>query len=118
MAQITFKGNPVHTSGTLPPKGERAPDFELVRSDLSTATLARYEGKAKVLNIFPSIDTLSTFRSRFGDDYGVRMTDGPLAGLLARAVVVLDRDNRVVYSQLVPEIAQEPDYEAALAAVR
>ncbi len=61
--------------------------------------------------------TLSTFRSpKFGENYGVRIAEGPLAGLLARAVVVLDRANRVVHAQLVPEIAQEPDYDTALAA--
>lgn len=52
----------------------------------------------------------------FGDAYGVRITEGPLAGLLARAVVVVDGDGRVRYSQLVPEIKEEPDYGAALAA--
>lgn len=63
--------------------------------------------------------TLSTFRSpRFGEDYGVRIIEGPLAGLMARAVVVLSADNRVLYTQLVPEITEEPDYESALAAVR
>lgn len=63
------------------------------------------------------ITTLSTFRSpSFGRDYGVLIEDGPLAGLLARAVLVIDRADRVVYRQLVPEIAQEPDYGAALTA--
>ncbi len=61
--------------------------------------------------------TLSTFRNpAFGEAYGVRIEEGPLAGLLARAVLVLDRANRVVHAQLVPEIAQEPDYAATLAA--
>jgi len=60
----------------------------------------------------------SVFRSTFGDDYGVRMTDGPLEGLLARAVVVLDPDGVVRHAQLVPEITAEPDYEAALAAAQ
>jgi thiol peroxidase len=65
------------------------------------------------------ITTLSAFRyPLFGVDYGVQITDGPLAGLLARAVVVLDERNVVRHAQLVPEIAQEPDYAAALAAVR
>jgi len=58
------------------------------------------------------------FRSSFGGDYGVRMTDGPLEGLLARAVVVVDADGVVRHAQLVPEISEEPDYEAALAAAR
>lgn len=62
---------------------------------------------------------LSSFRSpQFGHAYGVAITDGPLAGLLSRAVVVLDRSNKVVHAQQVPEIAQEPDYDAALAAVQ
>lgn len=59
----------------------------------------------------------SAFRSSFGDDYGVRMTDGPLEGLLARAVVVVDTDGSVLHSQLVPQIGQEPDYDAAVAAL-
>lgn len=57
----------------------------------------------------------SAFRSSFGTDYGVTLTESAFAGLLARAVVVLDRDGTVLHSQLVPEIAQEPDYDAALA---
>jgi thiol peroxidase len=62
--------------------------------------------------------TLSMMRSRaFAKDYGVLIEDGPLAGITARAVVVLDQDNRVVYTQLVPEIGQEPDYDAAMAAL-
>ncbi|MXX87323.1 MAG: thiol peroxidase [Acidobacteria bacterium] len=52
----------------------------------------------------------------FGDAYGVRISEGPLSGLLARAVVVVDGDGRVRHSQLVPEIKEEPDYDAALAA--
>lgn len=60
----------------------------------------------------------SVFRSSFGDDYGVTMVDGPLEGLLARAVVVVDAEGVVRYAQLVPEITEEPDYEAALAAAR
>ena len=60
---------------------------------------------------------LSTMRSRaFAKDYGVLITGGPLEGIMARAVVVLDADDKVVHAQLVPEIAEEPDYEAALAA--
>ena len=61
---------------------------------------------------------LSMMRSRnFAKDYGVLIEDGPLAGITARAVVVLDANDRVVYTQLVPEITQEPDYDAALAAL-
>ena len=65
------------------------------------------------------ITTLSAFRYPvFGVDYGVQIADGPLAGLFARAVLVLDEQNIVRHVQLVPEIGQEPDYAAALAAVR
>jgi len=61
---------------------------------------------------------LSVFRSpEFGRDFGVAMVTGPLKGLLARAVVVVDNDHRVVYSELVPEIVEEPDYAAALKAL-
>jgi thiol peroxidase (atypical 2-cys peroxiredoxin) len=59
--------------------------------------------------------TASAFRSTFGEDYGVTLTDSPLAGLLSRAVVVLDGDATVLYTQQVPEVGEEPDYEAAVA---
>lgn len=166
MAVITFKGSPIHTSGSLPVVGATAPAFRLTRADLSDVGLDVFADKKKILNIVPSLDTpvcalsaqafnreaagladtvllnisadlpfaqarfceshslqnivtLSVFRHpEFGRDYGVLIMDGPLAGLLSRAVLVLTRDNRVVYAQQVPEIAQEPDYAAALAAVR
>ncbi len=161
MTQITFKGNPLNTVGTLPNKGNVAPKFSLVGLDLRDMELKDFSGK-KVLNIFPSIDTpvcatsvrkfnehaaskpgvvvlnisadlpfaqqrfcgaegidkvvmLSSFRSNFATDYGLQIADGPLAGLCSRAVIVLDEQNRVVYTQQVKEIAEEPDYEAALA---
>ena len=62
---------------------------------------------------------LSDFRhiSSFGEKYGVLMNDGPLQGLLARAVVVINPQGEVIYSELVPEITQEPDYEAILKVV-
>ena len=64
------------------------------------------------------VRTLSMMRSRnFAKDYGVLIEDGPLAGITARAVVVLDADNKVVYNQMVPEIVQEPDYDAAINAL-
>jgi thiol peroxidase len=63
------------------------------------------------------VKTASTFRSDFGDAFGVKMADGKLAGLMARAVVVLDERGTVLHSQLVPEIAQEPDYDAAIASL-
>ncbi|MDN5895946.1 MAG: thiol peroxidase [Nocardioides sp.] len=59
----------------------------------------------------------SAFRSAFGEDFGVTMADGPMAGLLARSVVVLDADGKVVYTELVPEVTQEPDYDSAVAAL-
>ncbi|MEE8423591.1 MAG: thiol peroxidase [Thermodesulfobacteriota bacterium] len=63
--------------------------------------------------------SLSMIRSKkFAEDYGVLIEDGPLAGVSARAVVVLDENNKVVYTELVPEIAQEPDYDAALRAAQ
>jgi thiol peroxidase len=166
MAQVTLKGNPIHTSGELPAVGAKAPDFKLTAGDLKDLSLADFKGKRKVLNIVPSLDTavcatstrrfnqaagnlpntvvlvvsadlpfaakrfctteglqnvvpLSLMRDRkFAQDYGVLLTDGPLAGLCARAVVVLDENDKVVYRQLVPEIGQEPDYDHALAAVK
>lgn len=163
MAQITFKGNPVHTVGELPAVGSPAPAFTLTGTDLGEVSKDQFAGKSYVLNIFPSIDTgvcaasvrtfnervggsgttvlcvsadlpfaqsrfcgaegienvssASTFRSTFGSDYGITMTDGPLAGLLGRAVVVVGADGNVAYTELVPEIAQEPNYDAALAAL-
>ena len=66
-----------------------------------------------------NVVTLSTFRGRdFHGKYGVDITDGKLRGLTARAVVVVDENDKVVYSQLVPEIKHEPDYAAALAALK
>jgi len=65
-----------------------------------------------------NVVTLSTMRGRdFHAKYGVDIADGPLKGLTARAVVVLDENNKVKYSQLVPEIKNEPDYDPALAAL-
>lgn len=69
-------------------------------------------------NSASSTTTLSTMRNNsFASDYGVLMSDGPLAGLTARAVLVLDQDNKVLHAELVPEITQEPNYDAALAAL-
>jgi thiol peroxidase len=59
----------------------------------------------------------SAWRSSFGDDYGVRLLDTKFEGLLARAVVILDEDRKVIYTELVPQIGQEPDYDAAIAAL-
>ena len=165
MATITLHGNEIHTNGELPAVGSQAPDFSLVDGELNDRRLADYQGKKKLLNIVPSLDTpvcatstkkfndhakgrddvvmlviaadlpfamgrfctgenidqvipLSMMRSRkFAKEYGVLIDDGPLAGITARAIVVLDADNKVVYTELVPEIAQEPDYDKALAAL-
>ena len=59
----------------------------------------------------------SAFRSSFGEDYGMRLLDNKFEGLLARSVVVADTDGKVLYTELVPDIGQEPDYDAALAAL-
>lgn len=64
-----------------------------------------------------NVETLSDFRSSFGDDYEVTITDSPLKGLLSRAVIVTDENNKVVYTEQVSEIADEPNYDAALAAL-
>jgi thioredoxin-dependent peroxiredoxin len=165
MAKITFKGNPVNTSGNLPAKGSKAPDFTLVKTDLGNLSLSELKGKKVILNIFPSLDTsvcatsvrkfnqlavnkantvvlgiskdlpfahgrfcstegitnvitLSGFRDHeFGKSYGVDTVDGPLAGLYARSIVVVDETGTVVHTQLVPETTIEPDYDSALAAV-
>lgn len=166
MASITLKGNEIHTNGSLPAIGSKAPDFTLTNQDLKDISLADFKGKKKLLNIFPSLDTsvcaastkkfneyakaakntvmlmasadlpfamgrfcheqdlnnvisLSMMRSKdFAKDYGVLITDGPLAGICARAVIVLDENDKVIYTQLVPEIAQEPDYESAVAKLK
>ena len=65
-----------------------------------------------------NVDVLSDFRGTFGNDYGLTMQDSGLKGLLSRAVVILDEGGKVVYTEQVPEIVQEPNYEAALAALK
>jgi len=81
-----------------------------VSADLPFA-LSRFCGAEGIENVV----TLSSFRSSFGADYGITLADTPLRGLTARAVVVLDENNKVLHAELVPEIGQEPNYEAALA---
>ena len=165
MAEITLRGTPIHTNGELPAVGAMAPEFKLVTTDLEDVSLVSYEGKKKLLSIFPSLDTpvcalstqrfdkeathrsdvvflmisadlpfamsrfctaentdkvvpLSMMRTRdFAKDYGVLIEDGPLAGITARAVVVLSEDNKVLHAELVSEIAEVPDYDKALAAL-
>ena len=166
MASVTLGGNIVHTSGELPATGAKATDFNLVKNDLGTASLADFSGSRIILNIFPSVDTgtcaasvrqfnklaseldntkvlcisrdlpfaqnrfcgaeglenvvnLSDFQEgNFGRSYGLLLQDGPLKGLLSRAVVVLNEDQEVIYTELVPEIKDEPDYDAALASLK
>jgi thiol peroxidase len=64
-----------------------------------------------------NVENASTFRSDFGQAYGVTLADGRLAGLMARSVIVVDENGTVTYTELVPEIAQEPDYDSAIAAL-
>lgn len=164
MATVTLKGNPIETLGNLPAVGEQAPDFRLVKTDLSEASLADYSGKKVVLNIFPSVDTGtcamsvrsfnekaasldntvvlcvsmdlpfalarfcgaegienvevgSGFRSSFGSDYGLSFSTGPLTGLYSRSIVVIDASGKVSYTEQVAETADEPNYDAAIAAL-
>jgi thiol peroxidase len=85
----------------------------IISADLPFAQ-QRFCGDEGLDNVVP----LSMMRDkRFASDYGVLLADGPLAGVAARAVVVLDADNRVAHAQLVPEIGDEPDYDAALGAL-
>ncbi len=166
MAEITLQGKPIHTLGKLPAKGTKAPEFTLVKNDLSEVKLSNYKGMNVVLNIFPSLDTptcaasvrhfnegaaslnntvvlciskdlpfaqarfcgaegldnvetLSGFRDEnFAKSYQTEIADGPLAGLESRAVVIIDKEGTVIYTQQVPEIVDEPDYEAALAVLK
>lgn len=83
-----------------------------VSADLPFAA-SRFCGAEGIENV----KTGSTFRSSFGTDFGTTMAEGPLAGLNARAVVVLDAEGTVTYTQLVEDIASEPDYDAAVAAL-
>ena len=64
-----------------------------------------------------NVEMLSAFRSDFGEDYGITMTEGPLKGLLSRAVIVVDENGKIVYTEQVEEIAEEPDYKSALSKV-
>lgn len=97
-------------------------DFAKLRNDVVVLVVSgdlpfaqsRFCSAEEIENVIP----LSMMRTRgFAKDYGVLITDGPLAGVTARAVVVIDENDNVVYTQLVSEIADEPDYDAALAAL-
>ncbi len=165
MARVTLKGNTINTSGKLPEVGSSAPDFTLVRNDLSEASLQDFTGNTLILNIFPSIDTgtcatstrtfnklagklkqtavlcisrdlpfaqarfcgaegldnvimLSDFQTgAFGKSYGLDILDGPLKGLHSRAIVVINKKGNIIYTEQVPEIVDEPDYDSALKAI-
>ena len=84
-----------------------------ISADLPFAQ-ARFCGAEGIKNC----ETLSTFRSTFGTDWGLQISTSPLAGLLSRAVVTLSADNKVLYVEQVSEIVNEPNYEAALASIR
>ncbi|MDN5766136.1 MAG: thiol peroxidase [Humibacillus sp.] len=83
-----------------------------ISNDLPFA-MGRFCGAEGIENV----TVASGFRSSFGDDYGLTLTDTGMRGLLARAVVVLDEAGKVTYTELVPNIGQEPDYDAAVAAL-
>lgn len=166
MAKTHFKGTEVNTNGNMPEVGEMAPNFTLVKNDLSNLSLSELKGKKVILNVFPSVDTgvcatsvrrfnqeaakventmvlciskdlpfaqarfcgaeginnvvmLSDFRNNdFVNAYGVLLADGPLSGLLARSVLVVDENGKVTHTELVNDIVEEPNYEAALAALK
>ena len=97
-------------------------DYAAERNDVEvlviSADLPFAQGRFCGAEELEDVTPLSLMRGRgFAKDYGVLITDGPLAGITTRAVVVLDADHKVVYTELVPEIADEPNYEAALAAL-
>ncbi|WP_428356263.1 thiol peroxidase [Methyloprofundus sp.] len=96
-------------------KADRAENTVLlmVSADLPFAQ-GRFCESEGLKEVFP----LSTFRSNFADDYGVRMLDSMLAGLTARAVVIIDENDRVIYTELVTEITHEPNYDEALDALK
>lgn len=162
MEKVTFLGTEVHTQGNMPEIGTQAPDFTVVKGDLTEIKLSDFRGKKVILNIFPSLDTpvcamsvrkfneaaasldntvilaismdlpfaqerfcttegiknvipVSLFRSHdFQASYGLILADGPLAGLTARAVLLVDEKGMVVYKELVQEITTEPDYSKVL----
>jgi len=96
---------------------ERAANLDNTAVVCVSADLPFAQGRFCGAEGIENVSTASTFRSSFGDDFGVSLTDGPLAGVLARAVVVVGSDGSVKHTELVSEIAQEPDYDAALGAL-
>lgn len=94
-----------------------AADLENTVVVCASADLPFAAGRFCAAEGIENVVTGSSFKSDFGQAFGVTMVDGPLQGLLARSVVVLDTDGTVLHSQLVPEITTEPDYDAAIAAL-
>lgn len=161
--KVTFKGNPVTILGKAPKVGDTAPDFTALSSSLEPVKLSDFDGKVKVIAIYPSIDTgicaaqnrrfnkeadsldgvavlsisvdLPFAQSRFcaaeglkniitlsdhkeldfGSKYGFVIEE---LRLLARGTVIIGKDNKIKYVEYVPEIAQEPDYDAALKVIK
>lgn len=165
MTKVTLQGNPFNTRGDLPKVGTTAPDFTMVKNDLSEVKLSSFKEKYKLLNIFPSIDTgtcamsvvtfnkqaaelgdvavinlsmdlpfaqkrfcgaeginntisASIFRSDFLKHYPLDIVDGPLKGLCSRVVMVINDKMEIVYVEQVSELVNEPNYVAALKALK
>ncbi|MEM9906849.1 MAG: thiol peroxidase [Cyanobacteria bacterium P01_D01_bin.44] len=165
MSSITFKQTPIQLLGEFPKVGQPAPDFKLVKGDLSELSLADLKGKRVVFTTFPSVDTdvcalqLKTFNQKvtaldntvlvsasmdlpfalgrfcgaegienaittsdfryrsLAESYGIGMAEGPIQGLYARSVLILNENHEIIYCELVPEVTTEPNYDAALAAL-
>ena len=165
MARVTYQGATYQTHGELPTVGSFAPDIMLVDTHLRNVSLANWNGKRKIMNIFVSIDRpvcsksviefdrlvgghddvvalmvsydlpfaharlkeqhhldhvvgLSAIRhAGFGENYGVQILEGPLAGMFSRAVVVIDENNTIVHVEQIEDIRNEPDYDAAFRAL-
>ena len=142
MNTFTFMGNPLHLEGNLPVVGQKAPEFTVCNNGLEPRSLKDYAGKIVVLVSVPSLDTpvcdmevrrfnkeaaalsdkvqavesLSDYKDvDFGKNYGVLIQE---LRLLARAIFVVAPDGTLAYSQLVPEVTNEPDYDAVLEAVK
>ena len=96
---------------------QRAADLDNTVVLCVSADLPFAQGRFCGAEGIQNVTTASSFRSDFGADFGVTLTDGPLAGVLARAVVVIGPDGNVKHTELVGEIANEPNYDAALAAI-
>ncbi len=96
---------------------QRAADLDNTVVLCVSADLPFAQGRFCGAEGIQNVTTASSFRSDFGTDFGVTLTDGPLAGVLARAVVVVGPDGTVKHTELVGEIANEPNYDAALAAI-